>query len=80
MENRFDILTSVDVLNTLHGGTVEPQVLLIQREDSRELHINVPSIDPTSIEVTSHGEAALLVSTADDTYEPKNRRVEITIR
>jgi HSP20 family molecular chaperone IbpA len=51
MENRADILTSVDVLNTLHGGTVEPQVSLIQREDSRELHIHVPSIDPTSIEV-----------------------------
>lgn len=37
-------------------------------------------LDPASIEVTSHGEAALLVSTPDDTYEPKNRRVEITIR
>ena len=37
-------------------------------------------LDPASIEVTSHGEAALLVPTADDTYEPRNRRVEITIR
>ena len=37
-------------------------------------------LDPASIEVTSHGEAALLVRTPDDTYEPKNRRVEITIR
>jgi outer membrane protein OmpA-like peptidoglycan-associated protein len=33
-----------------------------------------------SIEVTSHGEAVLLVPTADDTYEPRNRRVDITIR
>lgn len=37
-------------------------------------------LDPASIEVTSHGEAALLVRTPDDTYEPRNRRVEITIR
>jgi HSP20 family molecular chaperone IbpA len=51
MENRLDILTSVDVLNTLHGGTVEPQVVRVQREDSQELHVRVPSIDPTSIAV-----------------------------
>ena len=36
--------------------------------------------DPKLIEVTSHGEAVLLVKTPDDTYEPRNRRVEITIR
>lgn len=36
--------------------------------------------DLASIEVTSHGEAALLVPTADETYEPRNRRVDITIR
>jgi len=51
MENRLDILTSVDVLNTLHGGTVEPQVIKVQREDSQEMHVHVPSIDPASIEV-----------------------------
>jgi outer membrane protein OmpA-like peptidoglycan-associated protein len=32
------------------------------------------------IEVTSHGEADLLVKTADGVLEPRNRRVEITIR
>jgi outer membrane protein OmpA-like peptidoglycan-associated protein len=37
-------------------------------------------LDPLSVEVTSHGEAVLLVQTSDDTYEPRNRRVEITIR
>jgi outer membrane protein OmpA-like peptidoglycan-associated protein len=37
-------------------------------------------LDPASIEVTSHGEAVLLVQTPDGTYEPRNRRVEITIR
>jgi peptidoglycan-associated lipoprotein len=37
-------------------------------------------LDPAAIEVTSHGEAMLLVKTPDETYEPRNRRVEITIR
>ena len=35
---------------------------------------------PTSIAVTSHGEAELLVPTADGVFEPRNRRVEITVR
>ena len=51
MENRFDILTSLDVLNTLHGGISEPQVKLRQHEQFREIRIRVPSIDPELIEV-----------------------------
>ena len=34
----------------------------------------------SAIEVASFGEADLLVSTADDTLESRNRRVEITVR
>jgi hypothetical protein len=30
--------------------------------------------------VTSHGEGDLLVKTRDNTPEPRNRRVEITVR
>jgi peptidoglycan-associated lipoprotein len=37
-------------------------------------------LDPSAVEVTSHGEAVLLVPTPDETYEARNRRVEITIR
>jgi outer membrane protein OmpA-like peptidoglycan-associated protein len=37
-------------------------------------------LDPSFIEVISHGEAELLVATPDDTYEARNRRVEISIR
>lgn len=51
MENRFQILTSVDVLNTLHGGVTEPQVSLNKLENSREMRIKVPSIDPNLIQV-----------------------------
>ena len=37
-------------------------------------------LDASAINVTSHGEATLLVPTADDVSEARNRRVEITVR
>lgn len=37
-------------------------------------------VEAAVIEVTSHGETDLLVKTADEVLEPRNRRVEITIR
>lgn len=37
-------------------------------------------LDPALIEVSSLGEADLLVRTADETPEPRNRRVDITVR
>jgi outer membrane protein OmpA-like peptidoglycan-associated protein len=37
-------------------------------------------LDSAAIDATSHGEATLLVPTADEVFEPKNRRVEITVR
>lgn len=37
-------------------------------------------LDPTLIETVSHGEADLLIKTADDVPEPRNRRVEISVR
>lgn len=37
-------------------------------------------LDARTIELVSHGEAALLVRTPDETPEPRNRRVEITVR
>jgi outer membrane protein OmpA-like peptidoglycan-associated protein len=37
-------------------------------------------LDPSVVEVASHGESDLLVPTPDNTAEPKNRRVEVSIR
>lgn len=37
-------------------------------------------IDPGLIQVASHGEADLLIKTKDNTPEPRNRRVEISVR
>lgn len=37
-------------------------------------------LPPAAVAVRSHGEGALLVHTADGVFEPRNRRVEITVR
>jgi outer membrane protein OmpA-like peptidoglycan-associated protein len=37
-------------------------------------------LDAAYVQATSHGEADLLVPTADNVAEPRNRRVEITVR
>lgn len=37
-------------------------------------------LDASAIEIASNGEADPLVRTADDVFEPRNRRVEITVR
>ena len=37
-------------------------------------------LDESFLEVTSHGEADLLIRTGDNVAEPRNRRVEITVR
>ncbi|HSB78671.1 MAG TPA: OmpA family protein [Candidatus Methylomirabilis sp.] len=37
-------------------------------------------VDPSSLEVTSHGKDNPLVPTGDNVAEPRNRRVEITVR
>ncbi len=36
--------------------------------------------DPAVIEIYSHGESNLIIKTGDETPEPRNRRVEVTIR
>jgi outer membrane protein OmpA-like peptidoglycan-associated protein len=45
----------------------------------RALLVNA-GLDPSVIEVTSHGEGNPLVRTPDETPEPRNRRVEISVR
>jgi outer membrane protein OmpA-like peptidoglycan-associated protein len=52
----------------------------IKRANSvREILVRA-GLSPATVEVTSHGEADLLVKTPDNTPEPRNRRVEITVR
>lgn len=37
-------------------------------------------LDPRSVSTESHGEENLLIKTADEVAEPRNRRVEVTVR
>ena len=52
----------------------------LRRANVVRMRLIEAGLDAAAINVTSHGEATLLVPTADDVSEPKNRRVEITVR
>lgn len=47
----MDLITSVDVMNTLNGGRAEPVVKLAQFANAREVRVKVPGIEPETIEV-----------------------------
>ncbi len=55
-------------------------VLAEWRAESVRDAIIAVGVDPAHILVSSHGEANPLVPTADGVSEPKNRRVEVTVR
>jgi len=62
-------------------GSLESNVELgLRRANVVRGLLIMAGLDGGAIDVTSHGEAALLVPTADDVIEPRNRRVEITVR
>jgi outer membrane protein OmpA-like peptidoglycan-associated protein len=52
----------------------------LRRANSIRVRLVEAGVDASVIDVTSHGEADLLVKTADEVLEPRNRRVEITVR
>ena len=52
----------------------------LRRANSIRVRLIEAGVDAALIGVTSHGEADLLVKTADEVLEPRNRRVEISVR
>jgi outer membrane protein OmpA-like peptidoglycan-associated protein len=42
--------------------------------------LTAAGIDPKALEISSHGKDYLLIATGDNVAEPRNRRVEITVR
>jgi outer membrane protein OmpA-like peptidoglycan-associated protein len=52
---------------------------LMRAQAVRQLILDA-GIDPSSLEVTSHGKDNPLIPTGDGVAEPRNRRVEITVR
>jgi HSP20 family molecular chaperone IbpA len=51
MKKFKDLLTSVDVLNTLHGGVSEPFLSIRENAEGREMRVRVPGVDKGSLQV-----------------------------
>ena len=62
-------------------GTAASNIELgLRRANAIRSLLVAAGVDAAVIEVTSHGEADLLVKTADEVLEPRNRRVDIAVR
>jgi outer membrane protein OmpA-like peptidoglycan-associated protein len=62
------------------GAAAANVELGLRRANAIRAQLVQAGINPGVIEVTSHGESDLLVKTADQVLEARNRRVEITVR
>jgi len=62
------------------GNTEANEKLGLQRAQSVAEIIKKAGLQVHDLTIASHGEKNLLVATPDNTPEPKNRRVEITVR
>jgi outer membrane protein OmpA-like peptidoglycan-associated protein len=74
--------TSVSVVgHTDRVGSAATNARLAQERAERVRNILISEdIDGWILEVSSHGESNPLVPTADEVAEPRNRRVEVTVR
>jgi outer membrane protein OmpA-like peptidoglycan-associated protein len=62
------------------GSESYNQQLSLKRAGAVKKLLVLNGVDPKIIEITSHGENNPLVETPDGKAEPRNRRVEITVR
>jgi peptidoglycan-associated lipoprotein len=62
------------------GGSDANEKLGLQRAQSVAAIIKEAGLQVHDLTIASHGKRNLLVATPDNTPEPKNRRVEITVR
>ncbi len=65
--------------DTVGAASVNASLSLERARTVRDLLLR-QALDPEMVELTSHGEGNPLIPTADETSEPRNRRVEVTIR
>ena len=49
-----ELLASIDVLNTLNGGVSDPQMVLKQFQDHREIRLKVPGVNEENLKVEVH--------------------------
>jgi HSP20 family molecular chaperone IbpA len=52
--NYLDLITSIDVLNTVNGGVSEPQMNMNHFEEYREIRLKVPGIKQEDVHVEVH--------------------------
>jgi HSP20 family molecular chaperone IbpA len=52
--NYLDLITSIDVLNTINGGVSEPQMNMSHFEEYREIRLKVPGIKQEDVHVEVH--------------------------
>ncbi|HOI75744.1 MAG TPA: OmpA family protein [Syntrophales bacterium] len=62
------------------GNSEANEKLALQRAQSVAEIIRKAGLQVQDLTIASHGERNLLVSTPDNTPEPRNRRVEVTVR
>ena len=62
------------------GAADANEVLALQRATAIAEQLRALGLADTTMSIESHGERNLLVPTPDETPEPRNRRVEVTLR
>ncbi|MEQ6290293.1 OmpA family protein [Vogesella sp. GCM10023246] len=62
------------------GSADANEALSLQRAQMIAALLGQLGVQPKSLEVTGRGERDLLLPTADDVDEPRNRRVEVSVR
>ncbi len=81
---RAQARASVDVSVIGHsdtqGSAQTNETLALQRATAIADQLRAMGLPDTLMEVESHGKRNLLVPTPDETPEPRNRRVEVTLR
>jgi outer membrane protein OmpA-like peptidoglycan-associated protein len=65
--------------DTMGGPRANIELGLNRATTVRNLLVQT-GLDASTVEVVSHGESNLLIHTPDETPEPRNRRVEISVR
>ncbi|MBF0345978.1 MAG: OmpA family protein [Nitrospirae bacterium] len=77
-------LNAVDVSVIGHTDTAGSKEynykLSLKRAQRVSKYLTENGVDPNNLEIESHGKDNPLVPTADNVDEPRNRRVEVTIR
>lgn len=55
-----ELLTQIDIMNTLNGGMSEPSVLARSEEDESRLFIKIPGVDAERLNVEVQGNLLLV--------------------